>query len=319
MVVEAAGETTADAIRLYARGCAAKNVQSCEALTSTTGPLRAQALAEGCKGGDLLACVRRANDLPADERSLDEARAVRHGVCKQSVEVKPGTSARDLEAIADACSGLSRMIAAGEGGGRDMVAAAKLDVLAGALRNEALYQHEREDDAKPLPPPAKVPAPVPTRKGAPKKAPKVDPTAEARGAYRRDIEARRAAREAWVASVDARSNAISKKAAEGNPTIPTPSPFERATAVFHIPAPASTASCHACVEGCGSAARCSASDDFLGGHCAYLRATDSTAADGCVAECNSRVDACAKACGECPAEAPAAPPAPTPAKGAKAQ
>ncbi|MDB4945943.1 MAG: hypothetical protein JWP97_5477, partial [Labilithrix sp.] len=175
MVAEKAGEVNADAVRLFTRGCAARSSASCEALGNVKGPMREQALVDACNGGDLVSCARRASEFPADADGQAQARALRHGACKQSTNVKPGTSAREIEGIAESCAALARMIAAGEGGGRDAVAAAKLDVLAATLRSEALYQHEREDDAKILPRPAQ-PQPVPAaRRGGIKREPRPDP------------------------------------------------------------------------------------------------------------------------------------------------
>ncbi len=272
------------------------------------GPLREQALVDACNGGDLVSCARRASEFTADEQGLDEARALRHSACKQSVGVKPGTSAREIEGIAESCAALARMIAAGEGGGRDAVAAAKLDVLAATLRNEALHQHERADDAKILPHVAQPATASPPKRGI-KKEPKVDPTIAEREKFRREYEARRAAREAWMASVDASLIALQKKASGGDPTIPALTALERATAT--TPGATLGASpCQSCVEGCGSMARCTG-DDFVGGRCGHLRGAESAAGtgfDGCVAECASKIDACTKACGEC-----SAPPEPTPA------
>jgi hypothetical protein len=311
LIAEKAGEVNADAIRLYTRGCAARNSPSCEVLANVKGPLREQALVDACNGGDLVSCARRASEFPTDEKGLGEARALRHNACKLSVGVKPGMSAREIEGIAESCAALARMIAAGEGGGRDAVAAAKLDVLAATLRNEALYQHEREDDGKILPRPAQPASAAPTKRGI-KKAPQVDPTAGAREKFRREYEARRAAREAWMASVDASLLAMQKNASRGDPTIPTLSALERATATTSG-AGGGASQCQTCVEGCGSMARCTG-DDFVGGHCGHLRASSAegaagTAFDTCVAECASKADACTKACGDCSAPEPAAPPA----------
>ena len=297
----------AEAIRLYTRGCAARNSPSCEVLANVKGPLREQALVDACNGGDLMSCARRANEFATDEKGLAEARALRHNACKMSVGVKPGMSAREIEGIAESCAALARMIAAGEGGGRDAVAAAKLDVLAATLRNEALYQHEREDDGKILPHPGQPPvAEAPKKRGGIKKEPKVDPTVAEREKFRREYEARRAARESWMTSVDASLLAMQKKASRGDPTIPALSALERATATTPGGA-AGPSQCQSCVDGCGTMARCTG-DDFVGGHCGHLRSADSsagTAFDTCVAECAAKADACTKACGECSAPEPA--------------
>jgi TPR repeat protein len=306
LVSESAGEMTPEAIRLYTRGCAARNSSSCEMLANVKGPLREQALVDACNGGDLMSCNRRANEFPNDEKGRGEARALRHSACKQSVNVKPGMSAREIEGIAESCAALARMIASGEGGARDAVAASKLDVLAATLRAEALYQHEREDDAKILPHPAQVAAAPAPRRGGIKREPKPDPTAAEREKFRREYEARRAAREAWMSSVDASLLAMQKKASRGDPTVPSLSALERATT-----APGATAGvsrCQGCVDTCGTMAQCTG-DDFVGGHCGQLRTADNSAFDTCVAECAAKVDACTKAC-ECAPE-------PAPAKGGR--
>ena len=312
LVTEKAGEVNADAIRLYTRGCAARNSPSCEVLANVKGPLREQALVDACNGGDLVSCARRASEFPTNEKGLGEARALRHSACKLSATVKPGMSAREIEGIAESCAALARMIAVGEGGGRDAVAAAKLDVLAATLRNEALFQHEREDDAKMLPHTAQAAAAPPARKGGLKKEPKPDPTLATREKFRREYESRKAAREAWMASVDASLLAMQKKASRGDPTIPQLSALERATAMTPGAA-AGPSQCQSCVEGCGTMTRCTG-DDFVGGHCGHLRTSDSaagTAFDTCVAECAAKSDACTKACGEC------SEPAPAPARGGR--
>jgi hypothetical protein len=309
LVAEKAGEVNGDAIRLYTRGCAARNSASCEVLANVKGPLREQALVDACNGGDVVSCARRASEFPTDEKGQGEARALRHSACKLSVGVKPGMSAREIEGIAESCAALARMIAAGEGGGRDAVAAAKLDVLAATLRNEALYQHEREDDGKILPKSAQA-APAPKKRAGIKKDPPVDPTLGDREKFRREYEARRAAREAWMASVDASLVAMQKKASRGDPTIPALTALERATGATAGTA-GGASQCQTCVEGCGSMARCTG-DDFVGGHCGHLRTAGDTAGaafDTCVAECASKSDACTKACGECSSTAPEPPPA----------
>lgn len=310
LVAEKNGGVNAEAIRLYTRGCAARSSSSCEELANVKGPLREQALVDACNGGDLVSCARRASEFPTDEKGLNEARALRHSACKLSATIKPGMSAREIEGIAESCAALARMIAAGEGGGKDVIAAAKLDVLAATLRNEALYQHEREDDGKILPHPAQPgEPPAPAKKGALKKAPKVDPTVADRDKFRREYEARRAAREAWMAAVDASLIAQQRKASRGDPTIPTPTSLERAMSTTPGGAPG-LSQCQSCVEGCGTMARCTG-DDFVGGHCGHLRIADSAAGasfDTCVAECAAKADACAKSCGECStAPEPAAP------------
>lgn len=307
LVSEKSG-TNAEAIRLYVRGCSVRHSPSCDALGNVKGALRDQALVGGCNAGDLVSCAKHADDLVA-AGNVDEARGVRHEVCKKSHTVVPGVAAREVEGIAEACASLARMIAAGEGGGRDDVAAAKLDVLAMTLRNEAIYRHEREDDAKQLPEPAQPQAEQSVRKGGVKKAPKADPTASAREKFRREYEARRAAREAWIASVNTGMATASQMKERGDPSLPAPTALDRAIAM--LPGASSGASqCQICTEGCGSMSRCAA-DDFAGGRCGHLRCAAGGACpdfDACVADCTSKADTCSKACGDC-AEPPKAEPA----------
>jgi hypothetical protein len=308
MVSEKAGGPNAEAIRLYIRGCSVRHSPSCDALGNVKGALREQALVGGCNAGDLVSCSKRADELVASG-NVDEARGIRHEVCKKSLTVVPGVAGREVEGIAEACASLARMIAAGEGGGRDDVAAAKLDVLAMTLRNEALYRHEREDDAKVLPEPAVVAPEQPKRKGGIKKAPPVDPTIASREKFRRELEARRAAREAWIASVQSGMTAASQQKDRGDPSLPTPTAIERATAMMAGASSPSGAAkvpsqCQSCVDSCGSANRCAA-DDFAGGPCGHLRCAAGAPCpdlDACVAECTTKADACTKACGDCTAE-----------------
>jgi hypothetical protein len=316
LVAEKSG-TNSEAIRLYIHGCSLRHAPSCDALGNVKGALRDQALVGGCNAGDLVSCSKRADDLVA-AGSVDEARGVRHEVCKKSLTVVPGVAAREVEGIAEACASLARMIAAGEGGGRDDVAASKLDVLAMTLRNEALYRHEREDDAKVLPEPAQPQPEQPVRKGGVKKTPKADPTVAAREKFRREYEARRAAREAWIASVQTGVAAASQQKERGDPSLPSPAPLERVTMM--MPSASSSASgasptqCQSCVDGCGSMTRCAA-DDFAGGRCGHLRCAAPGPCpdlDACVAECTVKADACTKACGDC-----AEPARSEPAKGGK--
>lgn len=310
LVTEKNGGVNAEAVRLYTRGCAARSSSSCEMLANVKGPLREQALVDACNGGDLVSCARRASEFSTDETGLNEARALRHQACKLSATIKPGTSAREIEGIAESCAALARMIAAGEGGGKDVVAAAKLDVLAATLRNEALYQHEREDDGKILPHAAQPVEVIPASKRGTAKKPKEDPTIASREKFRREYEARRAAREAWMAAVDASLVAQQRKASRGDPTIPVPTSLERA--MYTTPGSAPGASqCQSCVDGCGTMNRCTG-DDFVGGHCGHLRGADTAPFDACVADCAGKADACAKTCGDC-----SAPPEPAPAKGAR--
>ncbi len=323
------GETNYEAVRLYTRGCGVRHSPSCEALANVKGQLREQALTDACNGGDYVSCARRASEFPTDAAGQGEARSLRHGICKLSTTVKPGVSAREVEGIAESCAALAKMVAAGEGGGRDVVAAAKLDVLAATLRSEALYLYERADDAKPLPRPAEIheeaPAPRPKRGttgGIGKKAPKADPTVAEREKFRREYEARRAARESWIASVDA-SQQKEREASRGDPSMPAPSAYERALAIMPG-AGAASSPCQTCVEGCGSVSRCGG-DDFVGGRCGHLRCAAGAACpdfDACVTDCTAKSEACVKACGDCSAAAAAAPGTPSsppadPAKGAK--
>ncbi|MDB4940685.1 MAG: hypothetical protein JWP97_219, partial [Labilithrix sp.] len=118
--------------------------------------------------------------------------------------------------------------------------------------------------------------------------------------FRREYEARRAAREAWLASVDA-SLAAQKKGSRGDPTSPSPGAFDRAAGVSGGLAGSGGGTCQSCVEGCGSIARCGG-DEFVGGRCGHLRGGDGF--DTCVAECTARADACVKACGDCGEAAP---------------
>ena len=310
LVTEKSG-TNAEAIRLYVRGCSVRHSPSCDALGNVKGALREQALVGGCNAGDLVSCSKRADEL-VTAGNVDEARGIRHEVCKKSLTVVPGVAAREVEGIAEACASLARMIAAGEGGGRDDVAAAKLEVLAMSLRNEALYRHEREDDGKVLPDPAVVAPEPPKRKGGIKKAPPADPTIAAREKFRRDFEARRAAREAWIASVQSGMNAASHQKERGDPSLPAPTALERAAAMSPSAsgAGAGPTQCQACVDSCGSMNRCAA-DDFAGGRCGHLRCAGGGSCpdlDACVADCTSKADTCAKACGEC-AEPPKSEPA----------
>lgn len=299
-VLEKSGPS-ADAVRLFIRGCAVRHSPSCDALGNMKPPLREQALAGGCNAGDLVSCAKRAAELGSSEDEQAESRTIRHSVCQKSASISSGSPAREVEGIAEACASLARMIAAGEGGGRDDVAAAKLDVLAQTLRNEALYRHEREDDGKVLPSPP--PPPPPPRKGI-KKAPPVDPGLAERERFHREYEARRAAREAWIASVQTSLTAASRQNKQGDPSLPQPTALERATSALPGAAGGSSGgatACQSCVEGCGSMSRCAA-DDFTGGRCGHLRCAAGgpcPAFDACVGECTAKAETCSKACGEC--------------------
>lgn len=296
LVIEKSGPN-AEAVRLFVRGCSVRHAPSCDALGDMKAPLRDQALAGGCSAGDLVSCAKRAADLGDSEDEQAESRAIRHGVCQKSASISSGSPAREVEGIAEACSALARMIGAGQGGGRDDVAAAKLDVLAQTLRNEALHRHEREDDGKELPAPAL--APPPPRRGVQRPA-KVDPGIAERERFRREYVARRDAREAWIASVQAALAAASKQRVQSDPTLPQPTALERATLV-RPRAGGGPSQCQSCVEGCGSMSRCAA-DDFAGGRCTHLRCAAGTpcpAFDACVGECTAKADTCARSCGEC--------------------
>lgn len=302
LVVDKSG-TTPEAIKLWIHGCSVRHSPSCDALGNVKGPLREQALVGGCTAGDLVSCAKRADEL-VQAGSVDEARGIRHEVCKKSQSISSGSPAREVEGIAEACASLSRMISAGQGGGRDDVAAAKLDVLAMTLRNEALYRHEREDDAKVLPQPGAPPVEeAPRKKGAIKRAPKVDPGIAEREKFRREYEARRAAREAWIASVQAGMTAASQQKERGDLSMPPPTALERVASVIPGGAVAGPSQCQACVESCGSMSKCAA-DDFGGGRCGHLRCGGGGPCpdlDACVAECTAKAETCAKGCGDCAA------------------
>lgn len=300
MVTDKSG-INGEAVRLWIHGCSLRHAPSCDALGNVKGALREQALIGGCNAGDLVSCAKRADEL-VQAGNVDEARGVRHEVCKKSQSISSGSTAREVEGIAESCASLSKMIAAGQGGGRDDVAAAKLDVLAMTLRNEALYRHEREDDAKQLPQPAApVEAEAPRKKGAMKKAPKVDPGIAEREKFRRDYEARRAAREAWIASVQATMAAASQQKERGDPSMPTMTALERVTSVLPGASAVGPSRCQTCVDNCGSMSKCAA-DDFSGGRCGHLRCGGGGPCpelDACVAECSAAAETCTKACGDC--------------------
>ena len=299
LVTEKSSGTSTEAIRLWIRGCAVRHSPSCDALADVKGTLREQALVGGCNAGDLVSCAKRADELTA-AGNVDEARGLRHQVCSKSSTLSSGSPAREVEGVAEACASLARMISAGQGGGRDDIAAAKLDVLAMTLRDEALYRHEREDDAKVLPQPAVAQPEPPRRKGGIQRAPKVDPGIAEREKFRREYEARRAAREAWIASVQASIVAASQQKERSDPSLPTPTALERASAMM----PGTTvgpSKCQSCIEGCGSMSRCAA-DDFNGGHCGHLRCAGGGPCpelDTCVGECTAKAEACTKACSDC--------------------
>jgi hypothetical protein len=300
LVAEKSGPGS-EAIKLWIHGCTLRHSPSCDALGNVKGPLREQALVGGCTAGDLVSCAKRADEL-VESGNVDEARGVRHEVCKKSQSISSGSPAREVEGIAESCASLSRMIAAGQGGGRDDVAAAKLDVLAMTLRNEALYRHEREDDAKVLPQPGAPPVEeAPRKKGALKKTPKVDPGLADREKFRREYEARRAAREAWISSVQAGMVAASQQKERGDPSMPTPTALERAASVMPGGAAVGPSQCQSCAENCGSMSKCAA-DDFGGGRCGHLRCGGGGPCpdlDACVAECTAKAETCVRSCGDC--------------------
>ena len=302
LVIEKSGPN-AEAVRLFTRGCSVRHSPSCDALGNMKAPLRDQALAGGCNAGDLVSCAKRAAELGSSEDEQADSRTIRHGVCQKSATLSSGSPAREVEGVAEACAALARMIAAGQGGGRDDVAAAKLDVLAQTLRNEALYRHEREDDAKVLPQPP--PPPPPPRKGI-KRAPPVDPGLANREKFHREYEARRAAREAWIASVQTSLTAASRRSKQGDPSLPQQTALERASGML-AGTTGGPSQCQTCVEGCGSMIRCAA-EDFGGGRCGQLRCAAGApcpAFDACVGECTAKSETCSKACGDCGAAEPA--------------
>jgi hypothetical protein len=297
LVAEKTGPNS-DAVRLFLRGCALRHSPSCDALATLPPEFRERALASACDAGDALSCVRRAAGLGSSEPENVEARAVRHEICRRSASLSSGATAREVEAFAEACSALAVMIADGRGGGADFVAAAKLDVLAQTLRNEALYRHEREDDAKVLPSPAPPARPAP--KGI-KRAPPPDPVRPERERFHAEYAARRAAREAWFTSVGTGTADTARQRRDGDPTAPKPSALERAVAAFGPPSSAGVSTCQACVESCNSAGRCGG-DDFVGGKCAHITcagAAPCAEREACTSSCAAEAESCVKACGEC--------------------
>ncbi len=270
------------AVPLHARGCALKELASCDALWASKAPDRAEVLGEGCNAGDLLSCARVAEDFAQDPSRVADAKALREQTCRMAAVVKADTPARDLYAAAEGCSGLARMYAKGEGTKVDTVLATKLDVLATTLRTEALARFDRK---RPM-------APKPGPKGV---------TESEKDRVQRLNDAMASTREALLLSIDAAAKAQASESA-APPAIPV-SPTEP---VFWptTMAAGSPAKCQKCIEGCGDMKKCAGTDDFSGGRCGALKGTDKF--EGCVAECTAKADACAKACGECSAAAPVA-------------
>lgn len=269
------------AAALHARGCALKEIASCDALWAMKAPGAADALAGACNGGDLLSCARVADAFAEDPARLADAKALREQTCRMAAVVKAETSARDLYAAAEGCSGLARMYDQGSGVKVDTVLSTKLDVLSTTLRTEALARVDRAQAA-----------PSAAKAGA---------TESEADRARRLGESRAAMRDALIASVE--SAAKARAATAVSPPAILVSPTER---VFWPHGTAGGAgACQKCVEGCGDMKRCAGTDDFAGGRCGALRGSDKF--EGCVAECTAKADACAKACGECAAPAEGAP------------
>lgn len=305
------GGPNPEAVKYWVKGCALKHPESCESLATTKGSLRETALVEGCNAGDLVSCNRRANEFSQDEKGAGEARALRQQVCKTSTAINANTTGRDMRGMAEACAALARMVAGGQGGGKDEIAAMKLEVLATTLRTEALFRHEHEQDGKP--PPAIKPPEPPVRRGGLKKPVEEGPEVAERDKNRREFELSRGALEAWLAGVQnsmAQVQKSERQALARDPALPTFNPVDRAMSGAAGATSAASSKCAACVDGCGSLERCAA-DDFAGGRCSHLKCAAGQACpqfDACVAECTAKADACAKGCGDCSADA---------AKGAK--
>src|SRR5690349_16656324 len=119
-----------EAVRFFVKGCALKHAESCDAIAQSKGAVREAALVEACNAGDLVSCNRRSGEFPQDEKGQGEARALRQTICKTSTGITAQTSGRDLRGTAEACASLARMVAAGQGGGKDELAAMKLELLA---------------------------------------------------------------------------------------------------------------------------------------------------------------------------------------------
>lgn len=293
-----------EAVKYWTKGCALASAESCDALATVKGPaLRESALTGGCNAGDLVSCNRRAGLFSDDEGGDAQARELRQRVCATSATITEATSGRALRGAAEACASLARMVANGQGGGKDDVAAAKLEVLATTLRTEALFRHEHEQDGVPPPeptPPEPVMAPGSrVRRGGP-----TDEQLLSRDRNHRVAAVSRGALDAWIGGVQA-SMATAEKSERhallADPSMPTVDHVERAMSPKTSGVNASVNACRTCVEGCGSLERCAA-DYFAGGRCHQHKCAPGTscpAFDACVAECTAKADACAKRCGDC--------------------
>jgi TPR repeat protein len=131
----------------FAQGCAQKHGASCDGLAAIKGPEREPALVQGCNAGDMLSCVRLADDYPKDAKGLERAKALREQVCRQAIVLKAGTAARDVHGAAEGCAKLAAMHATGVGANADPVRALKLEALSMMLKTEALARYIAEDDA----------------------------------------------------------------------------------------------------------------------------------------------------------------------------
>ncbi|MBX3185451.1 MAG: hypothetical protein KF819_00495 [Labilithrix sp.] len=294
----------ADALKAWTKGCALRHAGSCDALWMVKGPLREQALVDGCNAGDLLSCVRRAGAFPTDGQGLGQARALRQKACTTAKDLQAGTPARDVQAAGEGCASLAKMVAEGKGGGRDDTAALKLEVLAMTLRAEALYRYARDEDAAPdtmIPP---DPPPVEKKgRGGRRVAAAPAPTvsAEERAKERSELETTRFVRDAWITFVQSGIATSQREALRGDPSMPTPSAVEQVSATLSSAAPSK---CQQCVDGCGDIGRC-AGDEFAGGRCGHLRCPGGGACppfDSCVVECTAKAETCVKACGDCAAD-----------------
>ncbi len=297
-----------EAVKLWTKGCVLKHAESCDALaTAAKGPNREAALVEACNAGDLVSCNRRAGDFSQDEKGLGEARALRQTICKTSTTINPNTTGRDLRGTAEACAALARMVNAGQGGGKDEIAALKLELLATTLRTEALFRHEHEMDGKP-PPAVAPPEPAVLGRRAMKKQ-EADPAVQQdKERQHREYELSKGALDAWINGVQSSMAAVQKgerMALAKDPSLPSWNPVEKAMS-GGTGGSAVSAKCAACVEGCGGLDRCAA-DDFAGGRCSHLRCPagqSCPAFDACVGECTAKSDSCAKGCGDCGGGAP---------------
>jgi|GEM_PF-2453828 len=304
---DATGAPTQDSLRFWVKACALKHAESCDAIATAKGPMREAALVEACNSGDIVSCNRRAGEFSQDDRGFGEARALRQNICRISTAITPQTSGRDLRGTAEACAALARMVANGQGGGKDELAAVKLEVLATTLRTEALFRHEHEQDGRPAP---AIAPPEPAVLGRRGKKTGPDPAVLAdKDRQRREYELSNGALEAWVNGVQSSMVAVQKserQALAKDPSLPAVSPVDRALMGATGGAVVAQSKCQACVDNCGSLERCAA-DDFAGGRCSHLRCAPGTSCppfDACVAECTAKADTCARACGDCNASAP---------------